>query len=93
MSCYKAANVKPRAPPLSPRIAIQESFSITGAKSFKLHPHSTGASGASNAIQSLAISLQLASMTYNARICMLTEVGLSRKLEPTKDAGEAVLEL
>jgi hypothetical protein len=29
----------------------------------------------------------------NARICMLTEVGLSRKLEPIGDAGEAVLEL
>jgi hypothetical protein len=28
----------------------------------------------------------------NARICMLTEVGTSGKLEPTKDAGEAVLE-
>jgi hypothetical protein len=29
----------------------------------------------------------------NARICMLTDVGSSRKLEPTKDAGEAVPEL
>jgi hypothetical protein len=29
----------------------------------------------------------------NARICMLTEVGTSRKLEPTRDAGEAVPEL
>jgi hypothetical protein len=32
-------------------------------------------------------------MRHNARICMLTEVGSSRKLEPTEDAGEAVLEL
>jgi hypothetical protein len=29
----------------------------------------------------------------NARICMLTEVGSGRKLEPTEDAGEAVPEL
>jgi hypothetical protein len=29
----------------------------------------------------------------NARICMLTEVVSSRKLEPTEDAGEAVPEL
>jgi hypothetical protein len=29
----------------------------------------------------------------NARICMLTEVGSSRKLEPIGDAGEAVPEL
>ena len=31
--------------------------------------------------------------TPNARICMLTDVGSSRKLESTRDAGEAVLEL
>jgi hypothetical protein len=29
----------------------------------------------------------------NARICMLTEVGSSFKLEPTEDAGEAAPEL
>jgi hypothetical protein len=29
----------------------------------------------------------------NARICMLPFVGSSRNLEPTLDAGEAVLEL
>ena len=31
--------------------------------------------------------------THNTRICMLTEVGASRKIMPTKDAEEAMLEL
>jgi hypothetical protein len=30
---------------------------------------------------------------HTARICMVTEVGSSRKLELPEDAGEAVLEL
>ncbi len=79
-------------PPTQSRIAIQESFSITGAKSFKLHPHSTGASGASNAIQSLAISLQLASMTYNARINRAGNNCIVRQVDDEKQADSAPVE-